>query len=100
MLAGMDGMIYREQTVKLEKGDILYLYTDGVTEAMDADEEQYGEDRLQKLLSFGNTYPKPSGDNGIAGAVCEMVTADIDSFVQGAEQSDDITMLCVRYLGE
>ena len=99
VLAGMDGMVYKEHTLQLQKGDILYLYTDGVTEAMDADETQYGEDRLIKLLTFGDHYPAPSGDNGIAGAVCEMVKADIDSFVKDAEQSDDITMLCVRYLG-
>lgn len=100
MLAGMDGMIYKDQTLQLQKGDILYLYTDGVTEAMDADENQYGEDRLIELLSFRDHYPAPSGDNGIAGAVCELVTADIDRFVKGAEQSDDITMLCVRFLGK
>ena len=41
MLAGMEGMVYKEQTIKLQKGDILYLYTDGVTEAMDVDENQY-----------------------------------------------------------
>ena len=99
MLAGMDGMMYKEQEVQLQKGDILYLYTDGVTEAMDAEENLYGEDRLLEILSFGNDYPAPSGENGIAGAVCEVVSADIERFVQGAEQSDDITMLCVRYLG-
>ena len=99
MLAGMEGMVYKEQTVQLQKGDILYLYTDGVTEAMDADENQYGEKRLIELLSFGNNYPAPSSNNGIAGAICEIVKADIDCFVKGAEQSDDITMLCVRYLG-
>lgn len=71
-----------------------------MTEAMDSDENLYGEDRLLELLSFGDNYPAPAGDNGIAGAVCELVEADIDSFVQGAEQSDDITMLCIRYLGE
>ncbi len=100
MPAGMDGTVYKDQTLQLQKGDILYLYTDGVTEAMDADENQYGEDRLLSLLSFGDNYPTPAGDNGIAGAVCEMVSADIERFVQGAEQSDDITMLCIRYLGE
>ena len=100
MLAGMDGMVYKDQTLQLQKGDILYLYTDGVTEAMDADENQYGEDRLIRLLSFGDNYPAPSGENGIAGAVCELVTADIDRFVKGAEQSDDITMLCVRFFGK
>ena len=99
MLAGMDGMMYKEQEVQLQRGDILYLYTDGVTEAMDAEENLYGEDRLIELLSFGDNHPAPSGENGIAGAVCELVSADINRFVQGAEQSDDITMLCIRYLG-
>jgi serine phosphatase RsbU (regulator of sigma subunit) len=100
VLASMDGMIYTEHILQLQKGDILYLYTDGVTEAMDEEAKLYGKDRLLRLLSFGNNYPKPSDDNGVAGAVCDMVKADIDSFVKGAEQSDDITMLCVRYLGE
>ena len=100
MLAGMDETIYRQQKLQLQKNDILFLYTDGVTEAMDPDEEQYGEERLIRLLSFGDDYPAPSGNNGIPGAICEMVTADISAFVRGAEQSDDITMLCLRYLGE
>ena len=99
MLAGMEGIRYKEQTVQLEKGNMLFLYTDGVTEAMDKDEEQYGEDRLQNLLSFGENYPAPSEENGIAEPVCDMVTADVAKFTNGAEQSDDITMLCIRYLG-
>ena len=99
MLAGMDGVRYKEQTMQLRKGDMLYLYTDGVTEAMDKDEEQYGEDRLIKLLSFGENYSAPSAENGIAEPVCDAVIADVRKFTDGAEQSDDITMLCVRYLG-
>lgn len=100
VLAGMEGTIYKEHTLRLKKGDILYLYTDGVTEAMDAEDKLYGEERLLNLLSFGDNYPAPAGENGAAGAVCDLVKADIDSFVKGAEQSDDITMLCIRYLGE
>ena len=100
MLAGMDGTVYKEHTLQLQKGDILFLFTDGVTEAMDAYENLYGEERLLSLLSFGDNYPEPAGENGIAGAVCDLVSADIENFVQGAEQSDDITMLCVRYLGD
>ncbi|MBP5165047.1 MAG: SpoIIE family protein phosphatase [Lachnospiraceae bacterium] len=99
MLAGMEGMIYKDQNLQLQKGDILYLYTDGVTEAMNEDEKLYGEGRLLKLLSFKDNYPAPSGDNGVAGAVCELVKKDIKDYVQGAEQSDDITMLCLRFLG-
>ncbi|MBO4904882.1 MAG: SpoIIE family protein phosphatase [Lachnospiraceae bacterium] len=100
VLAAMDGMIYQENIIQLEKGDILYLYTDGVTEAINANEEQYGDDRLLELLSFGDNYPEPAGDNGIAGAVCDLVKADLDKFVDGAEQFDDITMLCIRYMGK
>ena len=100
MLAAMSGMKYQEHTLQLKKGDILYLYTDGVTEAIDPDEKQYGDDRLLELLSFGDAYPSPAGDNGTAGAVCETVKTDIGRFVRGAEQFDDITMLCIRYMGE
>lgn len=99
ILAELDDIKYKEQEVQLQKGDILFLYTDGVTEAMDGDENLYGEKRLINLLSFGDNYPEASDENGIAGAVCELVKKDIDSFVQGADQSDDITMLCVRYMG-
>ena len=100
MLAGMEGMVYKEQTLQLEKGDVLYLYTDGVTEATDADEKLYGEKRLLDLLSFGDDYPSPSDGNGVAGAVCKMVSYDVQQFVNGAEQSDDITMLCIKYCGK
>lgn len=100
VLAGMEGLRYREQTVQMQKGDILYLYTDGVTEAMNHNAELYGEERLQKILSFGTNYPKPSSDYGMTASVCRLVSGDIAAFTAGAEQSDDITMLCIRYLGE
>lgn len=99
MLAGMDGVRYKEQTVQLEKGDILYLFTDGVTEAMDTNEKLYGEDRLLKILSFGEKYPEPTAENGTVESVCKLVSDDLAAFTDGAEQSDDITMLCIRYLG-
>ena len=100
MLAEIEDVIYKEHTVQLQKGDILYLYTDGVTEAMNAAEDLYGEKRLLELLSFGDNYPEPDIINGTAGSVCEIVSADINTFVDGVEQSDDITMLCIRYLGK
>lgn len=100
VLAIMSGMIYQEQTIQLEKGDILFMYTDGVTEAINSEEEQYGDDRLLELLSFGDNYPEPKDENGMAGAVCELVKEDLDKFVGGAEQFDDITMLCVKYNGK
>ena len=99
MLAGMDGVRYKEQTVQLNKGDMLFLYTDGVTEAMNNEEELYGEDRLQNILSFGDKYLENPSDTLIAESVCRTVKDDIDRFTDGAEQSDDITMLCIRYIG-
>lgn len=60
-IVAVDGKLGTTSAPELEKGDILYLYTDGVTEAMDEDENQYGEDRLIELLSFGADYPAPSG---------------------------------------
>lgn len=100
VLAGMEGIKYKEQEIRLEKGDMLYLYTDGVTEAMNNSEDLYGEERLKELLSFGDEVPEPSEKNGIAEPVCEKVLDDVSEFTDGAEQSDDITMLCVRYMGE
>ncbi len=96
ILAVMNGMTYKEHTIQLEKGDILFLYTDGVTEAIDQDEEQYGEERLLRLLSFGDNYPVPREGTCIATAVCEAVKEDLDRFVNGAEQFDDITMLAIK----
>ena len=100
VLAGMEGIRYKEQTVQMQKGDLLYLYTDGVTEAMNHDAELYGEERLQTILSFGTEEPEPSSDHGITASVCRLVSGDLAAFTAGAEQSDDITMLCIRYLGE
>lgn len=99
VLAGMDGIQYREQEIQLEKGDILYLYTDGVTEAMNINGKMYGNNRLLKLLSSVEDNPGSSAENGIVESICHLVIKNVTGFAEGAEQSDDITMLCIRYLG-
>ena len=99
VLAGLDEIVYTEKTMQLEKGDILYLYTDGVTEAMNPQLEQYGNDRLQNFLSFGDNYPVPADGSVLAESVCRAVAKDVLTFATGAEQYDDVTMLCLRYLG-
>ena len=91
VLAGMEGIRYRRSELQLDPGDTLYLYTDGVTEATNAQEALYGEERLFRLLS---------GDCGTsAQAICAAVKADVDEFAGEAEQFDDITMLCLAYHG-
>jgi len=67
------------------------LYTDGVTEAVDASGKFYGEDRLLALLNSRSFV--------CAQSVCETVKADVDAFVGKVEQFDDITMLCLCYNG-
>ena len=91
VLAGMEGMKYRKNEVVLSVGDEIYLYTDGVTEATNAENELYGEERLVKLLD---------SLHGLAGEdVCRAVKADVDAFVGTAPQFDDITMLYLKYNG-
>ena len=78
---------YVTECLEMSDGDTLFLYTDGVNEAFDPDQEQYGQERLSSAL---DRIPS-SGPQGIV----DGVRADIEVFVRGAEMSDDITMLCV-----
>ena len=88
VLAGMEGIRYKEQQLQLQQGDEIYLYTDGVTEAHDINNQLFGEDRL--LVSLNET-------NGMSvDEICRKVKRDVDAFQGEAEQFDDITMLCVR----
>ena len=88
VLAGMEGIRYRQNSFELKPGDMLFLYTDGVTEAENKTHEQLGEDALQELLE------------SVSGSDTEQVVAQIrdkiSEHVAGFEQSDDITMLCIR----
>ena len=91
VLGGMDGMRYKEYELTFAPGDELFLYTDGVTEATNASGELFGSKRLLKTL-------EDVGD-GVPDAVLPMVKTAIDDFVGDAPQFDDITMLCMKYLG-
>ncbi|MGR8934352.1 MAG: PP2C family protein-serine/threonine phosphatase [Gammaproteobacteria bacterium] len=83
-----DAAAFGSQTLHLQPGDSLLLYTDGVTEAMDADNNAFGEQRLSDLLT-GNT-----GND--AQQLVERVIDAVSGFVRGAEQSDDITLLALQ----
>jgi sigma-B regulation protein RsbU (phosphoserine phosphatase) len=92
VFAGLEGVKYREHSFELKKGQSLFLYTDGVTEAENSRHELYGEERL--LACLENAYGKSP-----EGLIAE-VKNSLDSFVAGFDQFDDITMLCIRYKGE
>jgi sigma-B regulation protein RsbU (phosphoserine phosphatase) len=89
MVGAMGGIVYGEDTLQLARGDTLVLFTDGVTEAMNGGRELYGEGRLEALLA---EYPQ----KGVESLVQD-VLASVREFADGAEQSDDITLLAFSY---
>lgn len=90
VLAGMENIKYKEQVIQLEVGDKIFQYTDGVTEATDKDNQLYGMDRLNSVLNLKCPACSPE-------ETLKLVKEDIDAFVGGADQFDDITMLCLEY---
>ncbi len=88
-LACLPNAKYTEEFITLEPGDRIFQYTDGITEAINEAGEFYDFDRLTESL---NKHANESTDDLIKG-----VRADLDSFVNGAEQADDITMMCLDY---
>ena len=89
VLAGMEKVCYRSQEIKLYPGDRLFLYTDGVTEATNVNEELYGEKRLQTFMNQ-NAVVKSE-------VLLKSLKENIDVFVGEAPQFDDITMLIFDY---
>ncbi len=83
----MEGVPYREQTLQLDKGDCIYLYTDGVTEAVNPQEELLGDAYLEDMLN----RHKEQAD--AVDTFVESMYEEIDNFADGAEQADDITMV-------
>lgn len=88
VLAGMDGIKYRQNELQLTPGDQIFLYTDGVTEATDKNNQLYGEERLLETVNRNIVMDTRK--------LCEAVKSDVDQFVGEAPQFDDITMLSVE----
>ena len=91
ILAGMENSKYVLQELKLEPGDIIFLYTDGVTEATNSEKKLYGEERLLSYIQ--------SHDIDKMSDLCIDIKKDIDSFVLDAPQFDDISMVAFKYNG-
>ena len=91
-LCSMDGFPYEPATRRLEPGDTLCLFTDGITEAAGPDGQLYGRERLHALLG---------GLGGAASAaeVGETIRRDLAAFTGGGEPYDDMAVLIVRYTG-
>ncbi|MBP3866586.1 MAG: SpoIIE family protein phosphatase, partial [Eggerthellaceae bacterium] len=83
-----DGMPYTAHSIECQVGDQFLLYTDGVTEAMDTRNEQYGENRLKAIAD--ENYPMHPRE------LVKTVRSDVAAFAGEAEQSDDITILALE----
>lgn len=81
---------YVEETAMLNRGDMLFLYTDGISEATNLSDELFSVDRLKAVLADSASLD--------AGAVAAATLAAVERFVGDAPQSDDLTLLCFRYL--
>ena len=91
MLAVMDGLKYKENVWQFQKGDKLFVYTDGVTEAMNAGGEQFGDRRMLDALNEAR--------EGSQEEILGNVQRRVREFANGFEQSDDLTMLGFTYYG-
>ena len=91
VVAGEEDVPYHCRTLTLKKGDALFLYTDGVTEAVNSEDTLYGEERLKETLS--------RAESKTAESICACVSGDISDYSKNAPQTDDITMLAVMYNG-
>ncbi len=91
-VAVMENMVFKEHEFSLVPGDIIFMYTDGVTEATSKDLVLFDTNRMiDSLNGCPNTDPR---------SIIDSVNAGIAGFVEDAEQFDDITMLCFRYDGD
>jgi len=90
-VATMEGIRFREHEFQLNPGDSLFVYTDGVAEATNANNELYG---LKRMLAALNEHPEAAPEETLA-----TLKLSVDEFVGDAPQFDDITMLCLKYYG-
>ncbi len=91
VIGAMEGIPYKEYEIQLESGSKIFLYTDGVPEANNAQNEMFG---MERMLSALNAEPLASPER-----ILKNVRASVDAFVKDAEQFDDLTMLCAEFVG-
>ena len=89
VLAVKEDVLYNINEITLQQGDVIFLYTDGVTEAFNTKEEQFGEKRLLKQANNLTAFPLQE--------FIKNVKKEVEIFAEGTEQSDDITMLVLQY---
>jgi sigma-B regulation protein RsbU (phosphoserine phosphatase) len=89
-LGMLEGVKYTEQHFELPQGRCLYMYTDGITEALNPAQEFFGNKNLQEAL---NKHIDKAGD---VDKFIECIYNEVDAFADGEQQADDITMVCLN----
>lgn len=89
MLGVVEDAEYQMGEEKIGNGDMLYMFTDGVNEAMNSDGEEFTEGRLEQALRLKSTFG--------CSEILEAVRKEIAAFVGDASQSDDITQVCLKF---
>ena len=89
VLGGMEDVPYQQQEINLANGDLIFVYTDGVNEAMNENHEEYTSERLLEFMNATDCHADLK-------ELLAAVRADVSKHVGDAEQSDDITMLALR----
>jgi sigma-B regulation protein RsbU (phosphoserine phosphatase) len=91
IIGAFEDAVFREESVQLDPGDVLVVYSDGVTEALNDAGEEYGDDRFVSCVQ---------AHRGMAAdAFLDCLLESVHGFTAGAVQSDDITILTLRYDG-
>ena len=96
VVGGLEGVKYNDYEIQLQPGATLFLYTDGLPEAMNREGKMFGTDRITERLN------EKLGDEAAGSgpqAFLEDMKSAVNDFVNDAEQFDDMTMLCIRYNG-
>ena len=88
----VENQAYQDQETRVVSGDMLMLYTDGLTEAMNADKELFGQKRIAEAIKAQDSIVSPK-------QLLDTLSQAVTDFVCGAEQSDDLTMLAILYKG-
>ncbi|MCX6162111.1 MAG: PP2C family protein-serine/threonine phosphatase, partial [Ignavibacteriae bacterium] len=84
----VDDFKYEKHEILLKEGDLLFLYTDGVTETFNSSEEQFGEERLLSVLKDGiNKSPRE---------ICESALISVKTWIGNETQADDITIVALK----
>lgn len=86
----LEDMQFNTKTIQLKPNDAIFLFTDGVTEAFNVEDQLYSEERLEKLL---NSLSRESVTE-----IANKIVADVHEYSTNVQQSDDITVLVLRYL--